>query len=181
MKDYGQIILNELEAVNKNMKKENNDRFIALLEQASHIFLTGAGRSGLIIKTFANRLIHLGYDADVVGEVTTPHTQKNDVLIINSGSGETTSLKAQAQIAKENGLRIILITSNKESTIGKMSDLVLEIPVQSKLSLEKTSIQPMGSLFEQYSMILFDSLVLDMMHFKNETSNTMYARHANLE
>lgn len=62
-----------------------------------------------------------------------------------------------------------------------MSDLVLEIPVQSKLSQEKTSIQPMGSLFEQYSMILFDSLVLDMMNYKKETNDTMYARHANLE
>lgn len=181
MNIYGKNILDELEEVNSLIQMEQIEKFVEKIDSAKRIFLTGAGRSGLIIKTFANRLMHLGYNVCVLGDVTTPHTAPGDLLIISSGSGETNGLISQAKIAKDSQLNISLITTNVDSSLGKLSDVVLEIPVASKLSKKTSSIQPMGSLYEQSTLMLFDSIVLYIMKKKNETNETMYARHANLE
>ena len=100
--------------------------------------------------------------------------------MISSGSGETKSLISQAEIAKQNGLKVALITTSSISSLAKLADIVLLIPVQSKDTNGET-IQPMGTLFEQYTLILYDSIVLNIMGLKNQTNETMKARHANLE
>lgn len=43
------------------------------------------------------------------------------------------------------------------------------------------SIQSMGSLFEQLSWLVYDSVVLAVMEMTGETRESMYPRHANLE
>lgn len=181
MNVYGKNILAELEKVNSLIQMEQEEKFVENIDCAKRIFLTGAGRSGLIIKTFANRLMHLGYNVHILGDVTTPHTKPGDLLIISSGSGETKGLISQAQNAKNSQMNLALITTNKNSSLGKLADIILEIPVASKVSKKTSSIQPMGSLYEQYTLMLFDSIVLYIMKQKHETNETMYARHANLE
>ena len=180
MNIQGEKILNELEAVNNQFDNDQIQKFISCIEQAKHIYLTGAGRSGLMIRTFANRLLHLGYQVSVVGEISSPHTHSGDLLIVSSGSGETPSLISQVKIAKESGLKIILISTNTHSTLAKMANMIIQIPVQSKDTVGQT-IQPMGSLYEQYTLVLYDSIVLNLMDYKHETNDTMKARHANIE
>ena len=65
MNVYGKIILAELEKVISLIQMEQVDKFVENIDCAKRIFLTGAGRSGLIIKTFANRLMHLGYNVHI--------------------------------------------------------------------------------------------------------------------
>ena len=74
----------------------------------------------LAAKGFANRLMHLGFQAYVIGEISTPHTKAGDLLIITSGSGETDALVSIAKKAKESGLYLGLVTMNPQSTLGKM-------------------------------------------------------------
>ena len=47
----------------------------ALIEDAPRIFVSGAGRSGLIMRALGIRLMHLGKTVHVVGESTTPSIQ----------------------------------------------------------------------------------------------------------
>jgi 6-phospho-3-hexuloisomerase len=64
----------------------------ALLQKtidSNHVFVMGAGRSGLVAKAFAMRLMQLGLSVYVVGEITTPAVLPQDVVIAISGSGET--------------------------------------------------------------------------------------------
>ena len=175
----GSKILSELTEVNNQLNTSDIYKLIDLIDISNHIYLTGAGRSGLMIRSFANRLLHLGYNISVVGEISSPHTHPGDLLLISSGSGET-SLISQAEIAKQNGLKVALITTSSISSLAKLADIVLLIPVQSKDTNGET-IQPMGTLFEQYTLILYDSIVLNIMGLKNQTNETMKARHANLE
>ncbi len=56
------------------------------------IFVAGAGRSGFMAKSFPMRMMHMGIDAYVIGETVTPNFEKDDILIIESGSGETKGL-----------------------------------------------------------------------------------------
>ena len=176
----GSKILSELTEVNNQLNTSDIYKLIDLIDISNHIYLTGAGRSGLMIRSFANRLLHLGYNISVVGEISSPHTHPGDLLLISSGSGETKSLISQAEIAKQNGLKVALITTSSISSLAKLADIVLLIPVQSKYTNGET-IQPMGTLFEQYTLILYDSIVLNIMGLKNQTNETMKARHANLE
>ena len=111
----GSKILSELTEVNNQLNTSDIYKLIDLIDISNHIYLTGAGRSGLMIRSFANRLLHLGYNISVVGEISSPHTHPGDLLLISSGSGETKSLISQAEIAKQNGLKVALITTSSIS------------------------------------------------------------------
>jgi 6-phospho-3-hexuloisomerase len=160
------------------------DRLTDAIEGGKHLFVTGAGRSGLAIRAFANRLLHLGFSVSVVGDITSPHTQEDDLLIVGSGSGETESLVALATKAKKNRVRIALVTMDPESTLGLMADVTVRMPGASpKLrgTPEHTSIQPMGSAFEQFALLSYDAVILELMERMGETTDSMFPRHANLE
>ena len=127
--------------------------------KAKHIFVAGAGRSGMMARCFAMRLMHMGMKAYMVGEVVTPSMQEGDLLIITSGSGTTGSLV-------------------------KMADVVVQINAptsKSEIDTGVTSIQPMGSLFEQSLLICLDFIIRILMDKTGITGEEMFKRHANLE
>ena len=68
--------------------------------KAKRIFVAGAGRSGMMARCFVMRLMHMGLQAYMVGEVVTPGIAAGDLLLIASGSGETASLACMAKKAK---------------------------------------------------------------------------------
>lgn len=178
-------ILQELQASISLTKVANAEALVDAIVKAPTVYLAGAGRSGVAIRAFASRLMHLGKYVYVIGDVTTPHTHPNDLLIIGSGSGETASLVALAQKAKRSAVQIGLITIDPESTIAQLADMTLVLPGDSpKVQHDDqriTSIQPMGSSFEQLCFLTYDALVLMLMKQMNETSAQMFERHADLE
>ncbi|MDN6003693.1 MAG: SIS domain-containing protein [Enterococcus sp.] len=179
MKFFNDII-DEVMNVGNGINDLEVDQMVAAIQSANHIFLAGAGRSGLMIRGFANRLLHLGFSVSIVGEISSPHTKAGDLFLIGSGSGETTSLVNQAKIAKENGVSIGLVTTNPKSTLGNLADARIVVPAQSKQSATAT-LQPMGSSFEQTSLFLYDTMVLYLMEKTGESNDTMKPRHADLE
>jgi 6-phospho-3-hexuloisomerase len=104
-------------------------------------------------------------------------------LLIASGSGETQTIVDLATIAKKNGCTISSITGNPDSRIGKVSDVIVKLsaPSKTKQVSNFVSAQPMTTLNEQCLGIFFDALVLLLMEKMNETHDTMWARHSNLE
>ena len=92
----------------------------------------GAGRSGLVAKAFAMRLMHLGFSVYVVGETTTPAVLPQDVVFAISGSGETRTIADLGKLAKDIGSTLITITSKKDSTLGRISDIAVIIPRKTK-------------------------------------------------
>lgn len=85
------------------------------------IFVYGIGRSGLIAKMFAMRLMHLNYLVYIIGDVTTPSITSNDLIIIISNSGETFSLINIVNKCKDNiNCKIILVTSSVNSSLSKL-------------------------------------------------------------
>lgn len=177
-------ILNELKQNALKIDNAQADQFIAQIRKSKHIFLQGAGRSGIAIRGFANRLLHLGFSVSVVGEISSPHTKPGDLVIIGSGSGETTSLISLAQKAVDSGVNVALVTMKTDSTIGKLAKSVLVLPGTVKEEnnrKEGVFSQPMGSAFEQLCFIAYDAIVLELMAQLGETSGNMFKRHADLE
>ncbi|RSJ06081.1 6-phospho-3-hexuloisomerase [Streptococcus mitis] len=184
MENYILKILNELLHNAEKISSEQLSIFLEEIKRAKHIFLSGAGRSGIVIQSFANRLMHLGFDVSIVGEISSPHSQPGDLLIICSGSGETDSLKFLAKKAVESGVKIGLVTMKLDSTIGNLASSSLILPGTTKNENNWNSKgfkQPMGSAFEQLAFLTFDSLILNLMDDTGETSETMFNRHADFE
>lgn len=90
---------------------------------------------------------------------------------------------AIAQKAKKIGTKVAWIGSNQESTIAKLADYKVRIPVQSKLNKpdELHSQQPMTSLFEQTLLLYGDSLAMEIMERKGLQFENLWKYHANLE
>lgn len=181
-------ILDELHRTIKSIPEQDIEQLVGQIAEtgarAGSIFVAGAGRSGLMMRAFAMRLMHAGLNAYVVGEAVTPGLQAGDLLIIGSGSGETGSLVNMAAKAKKLGANVALATVRPDSTIGQLADTVLVVPAASKEENDggvTTTIQPMGSLFEQSLLLLFDAVVLSCMDRLGVDSAAMFGRHANLE
>jgi 6-phospho-3-hexuloisomerase len=175
-----------IEELNKTVNSIPDDASEALLNQmmqSDKIFVAGAGRSGLMGKAFVMRMMHMGLDAYVVGETVTANLEKGDLLIIGTGSGETKTLIPIAEKAKSLGGIVAAVTISQDSTIGKLADIVVQLPGSPKEHHESISqsIQPMGSLFEQTMLLFYDALILRYMTQKGLNSSQMYGKHANLE
>ena len=159
------------------------EAFAQAIAAAKTIALHGLGREGLQMKGLAMRLFHLGLDAHVVGEMTTPPIGAGDLLICSAGPGDFASIAALTKIAKDAGARTAIVTAQPASTLAKNADHVLHIPAQTMADDQgaTTSVLPMGSLFELSQMLVFELLVLRLRDIKGETAETMRARHTNLE
>jgi 6-phospho-3-hexuloisomerase len=149
---------------------------------APRVYVAGRGRSGLLMRAFAMRLMHAGLTVHVVDDVTTPAIAAGDLLVIGSGSGGTASLVQYATRAKVLGAQLGLITTSSRSVIGKLADVKVIIRAASpKIAGNGGSIQPMANLFEQSLLLTLDMLTIQLMAAKGLTSEQMFARHANLE
>ena len=178
-------LTHEVEQSLRAISPEQLDAAVEAIDKAERIFVAGAGRSGLVMRAFAMRLMHLGKTVYVVGDVTTPCIEEHDLLLIGSGSGSTGSLRIHAEKARSIGAVILLFTIAPESPIGSAADLEVHIPAPSPKAegVVKTvdSIQPMGSLFEQSLFLLGDVLILTLMEQHQRNSEEMFKLHANLE
>lgn len=180
---FTELILKELYRTLESISEKEIKKFISSILEAKKIFVAGVGRSGFMAKAFAMRMMHLDLDSYVVGETITPNLGQDDIVIISTGSGETESLIPIAQKAKTFGATVIAVTICSKSTIGKLADIVIHIPAQikSEENAEPKSTQPMGSLFEQALLILYDGIILEIIEEKGFNSKLMYNKHANLE
>jgi 6-phospho-3-hexuloisomerase len=151
--------------------------------KAEKIVVCGAGRVGMAIRGFAMRLGQLGLRAYALGDATVPSIGRGDLLLVSSGSGETQTIYDLVEIAKRNGAHVALVTGNPDSRMGKLADSIVQIKAPSKTNPVEgvVSMQPMTTLNEQCLGIFFDALVLGLMDKMGESSDTMWARHSNLE
>jgi 6-phospho-3-hexuloisomerase len=185
MKEVIEQALSEITACVKQVPVEGLIQAADLIESAPRIFVAGAGRSGLCMKAFGMRLMHMGKTVHVVGEPTTPGIMTGDLLVIGSGSGKTASLLAMAEQAHRKEAKLMLFTVDAASPLAKLADHRIVIPAPSYRAYESghdlKSVQPLGTLYEQSMLILCDSLILGLMQRTGVNVATMFERHANLE
>lgn len=146
----------------------------AFADRTLRWFVSGQGRSRLVASIAAMRLMHVGFDVHMVGEVTAPSISEGDCLLMLSASGETPVSLHLARRAGEVGARVLAITTREDSSLAAIADAVVAVPAQS-------SRQFGGSLFEQASLIVLDALILDMTQDDPGAHEVMRQRHTNLE
>jgi 6-phospho-3-hexuloisomerase len=176
------LILNEQLKLAGKIDFEQVALIISHLQSAECIFLVGAGRSGLALRSAAMRLMHFGLTVYVVGETTTPAIRKGDLLIAASGSGTTSAIVNAAEKAVTVGAKVISFSTITDSALAKCSALVVVIPAAQKEDHGKTvSAQYAGSLFEQALLLLTDAIFQTMWANQGTPAEELWKRHANLE
>lgn len=178
------IALNELGNVLAKMDEGRIDAACAMLAGAKQIVTYGCGREALQVKGFAMRLYHLGLPVSVVGDMNTPPLGSGDVFLVSSGPGETSTVLTLMQVAREAGATILLLTAEAGSSAATGADFTLLIPAQTMANdqgPEKTSVLPMGSVFEGALFLLFEVMVLKLKAITGATPEAMRARHTNME
>ena len=185
-------ILDNVRKVSDSLDPENIQQMNNILKTSQNVFVMGLGRSGLMARAFAMRLMHLGISVYVVGETITPAISGKDCLLAISGSGETLSILSAGEMAQKRSAKIIAVTSYVESTLGKMADLVVHIEGRTKIDSEKNyltrqingkhqSLSPLGTLFEVTTLIFLDGIIAQLMVEMGKTEKDLKARHTVLE
>jgi 6-phospho-3-hexuloisomerase len=185
-------ILENVKEASLELDEENINQMLDILTSAKKVFILGVGRSGLVAKAFAMRLMHVGINVYVVGETITPAIYDEDCLIAISGSGETSYILSTAEITKSRGAKIIAVTSYVDSTLGKLADLIIRIKGRTKIDSEKDyirrqingrhqSLAPLGTLFEITSLIFLDGIIAELMFKMGKSEEDLKERHTVLE
>jgi 6-phospho-3-hexuloisomerase len=184
------ITKHALEVIDR-IDEEQVDKMIQVISKSKSVFIVGSGRSELIGKAFAMRLMHLGFGVYVIGDVTTPAIYKDDCLIAISGSGETRTVTIAAETAAGSGASVIGVTTNSSSTLGKYLDVCINIESKSKepwkhytshvLKGNYDDMTPMGTLFEDSTHLFLDGLIAEFMARLGKKEDDLKRRHATIE
>ena len=176
------LVLAENQRVLQSIAYPAVEQLAQKITTVDRIFVIGEGRSGLTIRMVAMRLMHLGCEVYVVGETTTPPIRSADLFIACSGSGCTETVCAIAAKAKAVGAYLVGVTVNKQSFLGQLVDLPIELAAATKKDAENARSQQFaGSLFEQSTLLFFDALFYILSQMLHKNTQLISALHTNLE
>lgn len=193
VKEVSGWILSGLGGVIQTIDESEIDRMIDVIlgSREEKILLIGTGRSGFVGRAFALRLMHLGFNVYVSGETITPALTPEDLVIVISGSGTTTTVVAQAEVAHKIGSKIVAITSHSDSPLAKVADEVVVVKGRTKIDqirdYEGRQIRgeydnaPLGTMFELTVMVFLDSVIADLMQRLGIHEIDLRRRHSNTE
>jgi len=177
------ITIDECRKILLAVNEDDTEKLISAILSARRVFFVGVGRVMLSLKSVAKRLAHLGIECHIVGQITEPAIGCEDVLIAASGSGESLFPKEIAKKAKSIGAKVIMIGSNRESTLAKIADFMVRVPTNTKMKCadEIPSKQIMTSLFEQFLLLYGDIIARIIVTRNNIDIESLWDCHANLE
>jgi len=175
MRDLANYVLKSIDHIRSDDVESMIDCLINALNHERRVLIVGVGRSGLIGKAFAVRLMHLGFKVYVIGDTIVPALRPNDILVAISGSGRTKLVIDAAEVAKSLGAKVVALTSFRDSPLAGLADVVVEIPGRLKVSSEEDyfsrqilgiyePLSPLASLFEITAMAFLDGLIVELTH-----------------
>ena len=142
------------------------------------IIITGMGKSGHIGKKIAASLASTGTPSFFVHPAEASHGDlgmitEDDVVIAISNSGESRELIDILNYCKRFGIKLVAITKNVESSLGKAGDVVLLLPNNGEacpLGLAPTS-------STTATLVLGDILTIGMIEIKGFSKEDFNDRH----
>jgi 6-phospho-3-hexuloisomerase len=176
--------LSELDGTFDRLSDVDVDKAIEMIAAAKKIVVFGGGREKLQVMGFAMRLFHMGLAVAVEGDMTTPPVGKGDLFIVTVGPGEISTALALLGVAKAAGATILVVTAQPQGRAADFADFTLHLPAQTMADdqgARKTSVLPMGSLYEGALFVLFEVMVLKLIARLQITPEAMRANHTNLE
>lgn len=177
--------LDEIRGVLENGAAQEADRMCDELLAAHRIATYGVGREGLMMRALCMRLMHLGLDAHVVGDMTTPPLGKGDLLVVSAGPGNFSTVGALLGVGRQAGARTLVVTAQPGGEAPRSADTVIHLRAQTMAddlpARGGASVLPMGSLYEAVQLLFFDIVSILLRQRTGQTMEGMRSRHTNLE
>lgn len=192
MAEIASFIFKAIDVISEDEKNKMVEELVDAYRRGARILVMGAGRSGLVGKAFAMRLLHMGFQVYVLGETIVPRIREGDLVVAISGSGRTRLIVTAAEAAKTVGAKVIAITTYPDSPLGKIADVIVRIPGRTKIAKEEDyftrqilgihePLAPLGTLFEDTTMVFLDGIVVELMKKLGKTEEDLKNEHANIE
>jgi arabinose-5-phosphate isomerase len=178
----GQSVLNiEANAINKLSKNLDNEFYKAvssIVDLKGKLIISGVGKSGNIAAKLAASFTSTGVPAIFLNPVDASHgdmgiVSKEDILIALSNSGESHELSDLLDFSKKKQIKIISITSNKNSLLSKNSDITLLLPTHK----EADKLNTIPTTSTTLCLSLGDALccsVLDIRNFDKKSFKELH-------
>ena len=178
----GQSVLNiEANAINKLSKNLDNEFYKAvssIVNLKGKLIISGVGKSGNIAAKLAASFTSTGVPAIFLNPVDASHgdmgiVSKEDILIALSNSGESHELSDLLDFSKKKQIKIISITSNKNSLLSKNSDITLLLPTHK----EADKLNTIPTTSTTLCLSLGDALccsVLDIRNFDKKSFKELH-------
>lgn len=172
----------EIDTINRlktSVKAENLTLALDFMQNSKgRIIITGMGKSGHIGRKIAASLASTGTPSFFVHPAEASHGDlgmitEDDVVIAISNSGESRELVDILNYCKRFGIKLISITKNPDSSLGKAGDVVLELPNNGEacpLGLAPTS-------STTATLVLGDILTIGMIERKGFSKEDFNDRH----
>lgn len=173
----------EVEDVLRRIPSETTESLCDELEAARRIAVYGVGREGLMMRALGMRLMHLGLDAHVVGDMTAPPLGGGDLLLASAGPGSFSTVLALLGVASAGGARTAVVTAQPGGEAPAAADSVIHLPAQTMADDrgEGAGVLPMGSLYEAVQLLFFDVVSIRLRERLGRSPEEMRSRHTNLE
>jgi len=171
----GQDLLGRIQATMQKVDWVSFLELADLLPRAGRTFVAGAGRSGLVARSFGMRLMHAGLPAFIPGETITPAIGPGDLLVAISCTGSTGYTEYMARRARQHGASVVVLTSQPESPLTRDADKVVLIPVTAE------DIVLRAAVFEHAASLCLDAVFNVLSRRLKFDLDEYRKRHANLE
>jgi len=192
---FAATLLMRIGNVMQNLEGSDLARLKSDVLDAKRLFLMGSGRSGLIGRMFAMRVMHLGIEVYVAGETNTPRIASGDLLIAISGSGNTPTVVSAAQKARDADARVVALTIGSNmgaSKLDQWADYSIRLERRhnpqerwayalNPAPEKQISLLPMGSLFELSALLFLETLVSVIIKQEQIPEDEMRYRHTILD
>ena len=155
-------IIEELSSISNQFDFSQLELVTDLFDRSDYKKFVGfaAGRMGFSLKAFMMRLNHFGYQSYMIGDTNFPRLDSSSIVFISSSSGETETNIVYAKQAVQCGAKTVLFTSNANSTLASICEVIIIYPTIDSNQLMKT-------VYEQFTFILFDFICSQIVKKKN--------------
>ena len=177
-RDASAFILTEIGKLLAEDRTAEITAAVDLIMKAPQVFVYGVGRSGLVARAFAMRLVQLGLECFFIGETITPIVESGDCVLIVSNTGATMSAIQTANIARRVGASVVSLTGSRTSKLAHASNVVIQIRENGRPEAAKHA--PLGTLFEDAGLVLLDGMVAQVMERLGEAGETLGAPHPSM-
>lgn len=175
LKVAGQDLLDRIAAVMDKVDWAGFLELADMLPRARRTFVMGAGRSGLVARSFGMRLMHAGLPVFVPGETITPATGPGDLLVAISCTGLTGVTEYITRRARQLGADVVVLTAAADSPLAKDADKVVLIPATDP------DIVVRAAVFEHAASLCLDAVFNVLAERLKVDLSAFRERHANLE
>jgi len=168
--EIGRVLDIEIEGL-QSVRSNLSNNFVRAVEviasSKAHVYVTGVGKSGIIATKIAATLRSTGTPATFLHPSEALHGDvgivgKDDIILSIGKSGETSELISLLRILKKSGTTIISITSNSESSMAALSDIVLDL----KIAREACPLNLAPTASTTAALAVGDAIAVTLMQMK---------------